>query len=140
MQTQKPIKFAKFMFLFLATYCVFAAAFVGLAGQFLSLAFRSLLMPFVMILGCGLVLSLLIYWVRQSYEQRKSVATRFALAIFFYLQLFAFVVGFGAARVGIVSWSTMLHDYVPLLVPGAAISSVVVYSSTRRRLKAVEKE
>jgi hypothetical protein len=140
MQTPKPIKFAKFMFLFLLTYCVLAGVFVGLAGAFLNLPFRSLVMPFAMIVGCGLVLSFLIYWVRQSYEQRKSVSTRFALAIFFYLQLFAFVVGFSAARVGIVSWATILHDYVPLLVPGAAISSVVVYASTRKRLKAGEKE
>jgi hypothetical protein len=123
------------MLLFIATYSAIVAAFVGLACLAFALSLRSLMLPFMILLGCGLLLSVFVYWVRQSYSRPKTCAIRFALVVFFYLQIFALAIGFGAVKVGILSLPAALEYYTPLLLPGAAISSVVVYVSTRTALK-----
>jgi hypothetical protein len=133
------MKFAQWVLAFLATYAALVTILVGLAGQILSLPLRRLILPFMMLLGCGLLLSFLVYWVRQSYERPKECALRFALAAFVYLQLFALVILLSASSIGILSRATLRHDFIPLLVPGAAISSAVIYVLTLKEFQAREK-
>jgi hypothetical protein len=133
------MKFAQWVLAFFATYAALATILVGLASQILSLSFQSLILPFMMLLGCGLLLSFLVYWVRQSYERPKTCALRFALVVFVYLQLFALVILLSASSIGILSRVTLLHDFIPLLAPGAAISASVAYVLTLKQLQAREK-
>lgn len=98
---------------------------------------KAVLLPYGLFLGCGLVLTPLLYWVRQARFQPKSCAIRFASLAFVYFQLFALIVLFSGIRLGVLQRSTVLHGYIPLLVPGAIISSAVVYTLTQKRLTAM---
>lgn len=128
----------KWFLLFLLTFAVFDAAFVGLAGLALNLSFRSLLQPYVMIFCCGLILSVLLYWTRQSFDRPKSCAIRFSLTVCSYLLLFMFVVLLSAARVGIISQSAELNDYAPYICLGSVITGSMVYFMARKKLEVMQ--
>lgn len=125
----------RWIFVFFITYAVLETVFVGLAGLALNISVRRLLLPYLMLLFCALVLAPLIHWVLQSRNQPKSCALRFALVIFFYLQLFSLVVAFNVLRLGIVSQAIILDDTAPCILVGSVITSVVVYVTARRRLE-----
>lgn len=129
---------AKWTLIFFATYAVVEAVFVGFAGLTLNISVRDLLLPYLELLSCALVLAPVIHWVLQSRERPRSCAVRFALVIFFYLQLFSLVLTFNVVRLGIVSRATILDDTAPCILIGSVITSVVVYLSTRQRLEVAE--
>jgi hypothetical protein len=124
----------KWTLIFLATYSVLSAVLVAAVGRIFDVPVRSLALPFAMVAACGLPFSFLIHWVRRSYARPRTCAARLALAVFFYLLLFASVIGFSAVKVGIVSNSTIFHYVLPTLVPGAAISSATAYYLAIKRL------
>jgi hypothetical protein len=131
--TTKPISFIKWNLLFLTTYAALTVIFVGLVDHFLHSSFDLLLLPMALLFGCGTLFSLLVYWALRSRGKAQVFPIRFALGSFVYLQLFAAVLGFGASRVGVVSRSTLLHDYFPAILPGAVVTSVVIYLWARKR-------
>lgn len=139
MQKPTPIKVGRWIFIFLGTYAVGVGVFVGISGLALSLSFRSLFLPYVMLLYCGLVFALLMYWVRQSYDRPKSCALRLTLAVFLYLQMLSLVLGFSVIKLGIVSCAIILNDTVPIILVGSAITCVVVYVTARRRLEVTQR-
>jgi hypothetical protein len=131
--TTKPMNFVKWNFLFLITYATLTVIFVALVDHFLHSSFGQLLRPMALLFGCGVLFSLLVYWALRSRGRPEVFPVRFALGSFVYLQLFAVVIGFGASRVGVVSQSTLLHDYFPALLPGAVVTSAVIYLWARKR-------
>lgn len=139
MQELRKIGFGKWLLVCLVTYALFDVAFVGLAGLALNLSPRSLLLPYVMLFSCGLLLTVLLYWTRQSYDRPKSCATRLAFSIFTYLLIFMSVLIFSVVRIGILSQSTGLDAYAPYILPGSLIAAMVVYFMARTKLQARQK-
>lgn len=127
-----PMKFGKWMLIAMLGYAAFDAVFVVLAAIALRLAMRDLWMPFVLFLCSGLIGVSLVYWALR--DRPKSLAIRFALAIFFYLVLFIPALAFSAGKLQIVAWP-LVRDFAPWIFPGAAACSVLVYLRARRQVK-----
>jgi hypothetical protein len=134
-----PYPFWKWISLFLAPYGIGHAVLVFLVGSALGFAAGSLLLPYLLLLGCGCVAGASIYWARQSYGEPKSGARRFALAIFFFLGLYLTTLTFSALNLHLLSREAAIYDYGPYILPVATLSSIAVYFTARRSLEAVEK-
>ena len=134
-----PYPFWKWISLFLAPYGIGHAVLVFLVGSALGFAARSLLLPYLLLLGCGCVAGASIYWARQSYGEPKSGARRFTLAIFVFMGLYLTALTFSALRLHLLSREAALYEYGPYILPGATLSSIAVYFSARRSLEAIEK-
>src|SRR6185312_1847615 len=139
MKMQKPISmsFVKWTSIYFAGWAACQAVFLALVALILDVRIRSLGVPYLLLLWCGYVGAVLIYWARQSYERPKSGAIRFAVAIFGYLTLYMGILVFSAYRLHLLSLGAALYDYGPDIVPGAALGSIVVYVMARRRLEAI---
>lgn len=137
MQKLRTISFGKWLLVSLVTYALLDAAFVGLFGLALSLPFRSLLLPYMLFLYCGLVLTILLYWARESYERPRSCAIRLAFTIFSYLLLFMSALLISAVREGIVLQSTALNHYAPYLLPASLVAAIQVYAMAFKRLQSL---
>ena len=61
---------------------------------------------------------------------------RFGLAIFGLLNLYMGALLVSAVKLAILSSASALNDYGPYILPGSALSSIVVYLMTRRQLEA----
>jgi len=127
MQRWTPFTFWRWTSLFLASYGVGHGILVVLVGLVLSLRIRNLLLPYLLLLWCGFIGASLIYWARQSYDQPKSGAIRFALAIFLFLNVYMGALLFSAAKLAILSTGSALNDYAPYILPTSALGSVAVY-------------
>ena len=139
MKMQKPISmsFVKWTSIYFAGWAACQAVFLALVALILDVRIRSLGVPYLLLLWCGYVGAVLIYWARQSYERPKFGAIRFAVAIFGYLTLYMGVLVFSAYRLRLLSLEAALYDYGPYILPGAALTSIVVYVMARRRLEAI---
>ena len=137
MQRWTPFTFWRWTSLFLLSWGVGQGILVVLEGLILSLRARSLLLPYLLLLGCGFVGAALIYWARRSYDQPRSGAIRFTLATFLLLNLYMGVLVFSAYRLRLLSREAALYDYGRYILPVAALASVGVYAMARRRLEAV---
>jgi hypothetical protein len=138
-KTWAPYPFWKWISLFLAPYGLGHAVLIFLVGSALGFSVRSLLLPYLLLLGCGCVGGAAIYWARQSYGEPKSGARRFASAIFFFLNLYLTALTFSALNLHLLSREAAIYDYGPYILPVAVISSIAVYFTARRSLEAVEK-
>lgn len=138
-KTWTPFPFWKWIALFLAPYGIGHAVLVFLVGSTLGFSIRSLLLPYLLLLGCGCVVGATIYWARQSYGEPKSGARRFALAIFFFLDLYLTALTFSALNLHLLSREAAIYDYGPYILPVAALASISVYFTARRSLEAIEK-
>jgi hypothetical protein len=130
------VNFGTWTVVIFIAHAIGMSIFVGLAGVILSIPARRLLVPYIVLVCCGLVLSPLLYWARLSRERPKSCATRFGIAIFLYLQVLMLALGFGTITLGILSRSAALNDYAPFMIPFSVLVSVLVYVVTRQMLKA----
>jgi hypothetical protein len=137
MQRSVAMSIGRWTLVFFITYAALETVFVGLAGLALNISVRSLLLPYLILLFCALALGPPVRWALQARNQPRSCARRFALVVFFYLQLFSLVVSLSVIKLGIVSRTIILDDTAPCILAGSLITSGVVYVSTRRRLEDV---
>ncbi len=119
------------------TYVVGWAAcqlvFVAVITLALKLSVQSMILPYVLLAGCGYVGGCLIYWATQFRQASRSGPTRFAVAIFFFLTLYMGVLIFSTYKLNLISLASAVHDYAPYVLPGAALTSTVVYIMAQRR-------
>lgn len=134
----RPMNFGRWMSIALITYAAMDAIFVGLGGLALNLSFRSLWLPFGMFFLVGVLLTVLLYWTRQSYDRPKSCAMRLAFTIFSCSLTFMLALVFSAMRLSILSQSTALNDYAPYALPGSLVAATVVYLMARKKLQAMQ--
>ena len=125
--------FVKWTSLFVLTYAICEALFIGFAGLALNLPLRMLLLPYVMLLYAAFATGPLIYWARQSYDRPKSFALRFASAVSLGSLLFMLALAFDVVRVGLLPSKVVLSYFAPYILPGCAIAWIMVYRSARKR-------
>ena len=135
MQRPAPMTFGRWTSLALIPWAGGQAVFVALVGVALNLPIRTLLLPYLLLVWCGYVGVVLIYWARQLYDRPRSCAIRFALAIFFFLNLYMSVLLLSAVKVAILSAGSALNGYGPFILPGSALSAIAVYWRARRLLE-----
>ena len=99
----RPVNLAVLMGRIMVGQAVFAASVVRFAGLALGLPVHRLLVPFLLLLYCGLVLSPFVYSARLARERPKSCALRFGIAIFSYLTVSTMALTFGAIKAGVLS-------------------------------------
>lgn len=116
-----------------------SAAFVALGGLMLGIPVNRLFLPFVTLCYCGLVLSPLLYWAHLSREQPKSCAIRFAVVMFFYLQMVGVALGIISVRLGLLSLKTAVNGYGPWLLPLSAVASLALYFGMHQMLEPISK-
>lgn len=133
---QEAMTFGRWMTVSLTTWAVGQAVFVALAGVVLNLAIRAWLLPYKLLFCCGFAGMALIYWARQSYHRPKPYALRFALAIFFFWNLYMGALLISTVKVAILSSRDAWTEYAPYIVPGSALGSIIVYVKMRKRFKA----
>jgi hypothetical protein len=131
-----PVNFGKWTAVIFVGNAMGTAFFLAVASVILELPPRKLLIPYTMLLCCGLVLSPFLYWARLAREQPKSCAIRFSIAIFLYMQVLGLALAIGTVRLGILSQMAVLNDYAPLMVPFTALASIVGYVITCQMLQA----
>jgi hypothetical protein len=111
------------------------AIFVGFLGLILAIPARSLVVPYLTLLYCGLVLSPLLYWARVAREQPRSCALRFATAMFCYLQVIMLALAVSAIRLHILSKAETVRYFGLLIVPLSAFMFVASYFVAWRTVK-----
>ena len=116
------------------TYSVCAAVVLAIVGIALKVSIQRMLLPYLLVVSCGVVIGPLLFWVRQATDRPKTCAIRFAFVVFVFLQLFALVLAISGVKLGVVEQAAVFEYYLPCLTPGAIISSAVVYIMTRKRL------
>jgi len=119
----------------LAVYSVGLSIVLGFLGLALNLSARSLILPYGMLLYSLLALAAFLYWARTAYERPKACALRLASAIFFSLLLFLLALAYSVVRVGLLPLRSILYYFAPCILPGSALTSLLVYVLARRRLE-----
>ena len=132
----RPVNLAVLMGRIMVGQAVFAASVVGFAGLALGLPVHRLLVPFLLLLYCGLVLSPFVYSARLARERPKSCALRFGIAIFSYLTVSAMALTFGAIKAGVLSPAEAMHTYLPFVLPISVFGGVITYFVGRQVLGA----
>ena len=103
------------------TYVVGWAAcqlvFVVVITLALKLSVQSMILPYVLLAGCGYVGGCLIYWATQFRQASRSGPTRFAVAVFFFLTLYMGCSFLAHISLTLSHWhrpcTIMLHMYYP---------------------------
>ncbi len=124
--------FVKWTLIFFFTFAAYEGVAIGFAGLILHLSLTKLVIPYIMLLFSALVTGPLIYWSRLSYHRPKSFARRFSFAIFVGSNVFMAAVAFDVIKLGILSRSSVLQNYVPWILPTASIAFAMVYTTIRQ--------
>ena len=98
----------------------------------LGIPVRRLLVPYLVLVTCGCVLSPPLYWARTARRRPRVYAIRVAIAIFLDVQVFMLALGFGATRLGLVSWVEFLWEYAPFIPPFSAVVAALDYVAVRQ--------
>jgi hypothetical protein len=109
---------------------------VGGAAVLFKLPVRKMLVPYVLLLWCGPVLSSLLTWARPARPRPKTYAFRIAASVFAYLVMLVLAGVFSAVWLGIVSQTDAFTRFLPPLVNLAALLSVASYFVLRKALPA----
>lgn len=136
MQTLTSTSFLRWTTTYVVGGAVCQAVFVALIALALKLPIQNLGLPYLLLVWCGYIGGVLIYRARQSHGWPRSPAIRFALAIFLFSNLYMGALVFSAYNINLLSRESALYDYGPYVLPGAALTSIVVYIMARRRLEA----
>jgi hypothetical protein len=136
MNTQTPMTLTRWAVLFVATYAILEGVTVGLVGFVFRLSFQSLLLPYAMLLGCGLMFAFLTYWARRG-DRPKICALRFAITILLGFPIFALVLVFSAISLGLVQQPVVINYFIPVALVGCVIASVSTYLSVRKKAEAL---
>lgn len=123
------------MSLFLICYLVFDLVFVGMARLALNIAPHYLLQVFASIFACGIIASVLTYWTREAYHRPIMCALRLTLSVFVYLTMFMSALLIGATESGLIQRTSMMADFILIIIPGSAIAAVAVYFPAKSKLK-----
>ena len=136
-KTLRPgsVNFGKWTAVIFVGNALGTAIFLGVAGVIFDLPLNRLLIPWAMLLSCGLVLSPFLYWARLAREQPESCAIRFAIAMFLYMQVLMLALAISTIRLGILSQTAVLTEYAPVMVPFTALVSIAGYVITRQMLQ-----
>jgi hypothetical protein len=135
-QAPAPMGFARWTLIFTLGWAVCQAAFLVLVALAAGLRFRTLGVPYLLLVWSGYVGGVLIWWAHLSYERPRSGAVRLATAIFFFMDLYMGALVFAAYYVHLLSQQGALFGYGPYILPTAALGFITVYIMTRRRLEA----
>ncbi len=138
MQKPESVRFGSFMCATFVGHALGMAAFVGLAGRIMGMPARSLLVPYMALLCCGLLFSPSLYWVRRARAATKSRAIRFAVAMLLYTAALIVALGFGTIKLHILSRTEAVSDFALLVLVLAAFNFTVAYRMMRRRGKTPE--
>lgn len=128
--------FVRWTTIYFAGWAACQAVFLAFVALALDVRIRSLGLPYLLLVWCGYAGGVLIYWGRQRPVQSMSAPVRFALAIFLFMNLYMGALVFGAYRIDLLSREAALYGYAPYILPGAALTSILVYFMARRRLEA----
>ena len=79
------------------------------------------------LMWCGFVMSVLVYWARQSYDRPKPGSIRVALGILVFLNLYMGALLIGAVKLGALSGGDALNSYAPYILSSSILGSVGVY-------------
>ena len=104
--------------MFLTAYAVAHAILVAIASLALNhrLGARIWVVLYLPLMWCGFVMSVLVYWARQSYDRPKPGAIRLALGILVFLNLYMGALLFGAVKLGDLSGGDALNSYAPYIL------------------------
>lgn len=91
-----------------------------------------MVVPYVLLVGCGFFLAILMYWVRRVRARPKAYAFRVAIAFFLYFMNLLLVFVYGEIRLGIQS-ATEVMEGVPVMLFVFAAVCVGLYFGARRR-------
>lgn len=133
MNTTGPMTLRKWTSVFFVTYALLEAVFIGLVGLAFTVSVRGLLLPYAMLLGCGLMFALLTYWARQALDRPRTCALRFALTVLIGFPIFASVLAFSAINLGLVSRAILMHYLMPAALVGCGITSASMYVSVPKK-------
>ena len=134
-QRPGPVRPGTFMAAVFGGNALGMSIFVAILGHvILGIPARSLLLPYITLLYCGLLLAPSLYWARLSQERPKSCALRFAIAMIFYLQAVTLALGFSAIKLNIMSLAEAVSDFGPLIVPLSALMFASSYLVVRQVL------
>ena len=140
MRESCSVGFGIFIAVVFGGHAVGMAIFVGLIGLILGIPVRNLLVPYTTLVYCGLVLSPLLYWVRLARERPKSCALRFAVAMFFYLQIVVLALGFSTIKLHILSHAEAVRDFGLLIIPLSVFMFAASYLVVRHTVKGTKVE
>lgn len=131
-----PMGFVKWTSIFGLGWAACQAFFLFLVALALGLRIRGLGVSYLLLAWSGYVGGILIYWAHLSYERPRLGATRLAVAIFFFMNLYMGALVFGAYDAKLLNQEAALYGYAPYILPTAALGSVAVYLMARHRLEA----
>ena len=140
MPNQRPVKFSKWMIIGLITYVFIEIIFIGVVDLSLNVALQSLALPFGMLFIVGIMLTMLLYWSRQSYGRPKACAMRFAFTIFSCSLAFMMALLLSAIKIGILSELSAVNDYAPYALFASFVGATVVYFMARKKLDGIHSE
>ena len=116
-------------------YAIGEAVLLALMSLALGLGARRLAVPYLLFLAAGVIGGSLVFVAYGSYATPRCGAMRFAGAIFVFMTIYMGVIVWSAYRFGYLTRDKAAHEYGPLVVPGAASISILIYLMERRRVE-----
>ena len=133
-QQRDSVNFGVWMTTLFVGHALGMAIAAALVGLILNIAPRRLLAPYALLVYCGFVFAPLLYWARVARSQPRLYATRFAVAMFLYLQVLMLAIGWSAIKLNLAQTS-ILDEYI-FTIPFSAIACIGLYVGVRRMREA----